>query len=270
MIKIDADTFFRALTATGYKVLAYHLNLDTGEITSRTLRPDETPPAPLGPSVKPLPKLGGDLTPKKDSLPFGPTPVSGEPKKKLFADDDGPKKPNFQEGFWKREEKKKTGLFAEEFKRESGSRKLAEIFSDAKPVQKPDPFAKPTGQRNGETGRRSEVIDRQVSPSPVLPVSPSISTERAPRIPAATDSQQLDWMRAYAKDCGDPEIRELLLKALSSPKPVPAFERVLRNYQRTGQQWERYYRKQALACGEAWLSDFGIAWELVESSDQRA
>src|SRR5438046_770947 len=109
-IKVDADVFFRALTATGYKVLAYHLNLDTGEITSRTLRPDEIAAEPLEPSVKPLPKLGGDLTPKKDALPFGPTPTAGEPKKKLF-DDDAPKKPDFQAGFWKREEKKKPGLF---------------------------------------------------------------------------------------------------------------------------------------------------------------
>lgn len=48
-ITIDADALYRAATATGYKLLAYNLDLDTGEIISRTMRPEEVtapPPAP--------------------------------------------------------------------------------------------------------------------------------------------------------------------------------------------------------------------------------
>ena len=60
MLKIDADTLFRAVTATGYKLLAFNLDLRTGEIVSRTLAPNEVAPPPDAPSVKPLPKMGGD------------------------------------------------------------------------------------------------------------------------------------------------------------------------------------------------------------------
>src|SRR3954462_7815745 len=111
MIKIDADALFRAVTATGFKLLAYNLNLDTGEITSRTMRPEEIAAAPQGPSVKPLPKMGGDLAPKKDASPFGPLPVDA-PKKKLFGDDDAPKKAAFNADFWKRDDNNKKDLFA--------------------------------------------------------------------------------------------------------------------------------------------------------------
>src|SRR5579864_6707889 len=117
-ISIDADVLFRAVTATGFKLLAYELNLASGEIHSRTLKPDEVAAAPQGPSVKPLPKMGGDLAPKKDASPFGPPPVAE--KKKLFADDDLPKKAAFDSGFFKRDEQQKPDLFADGgFKRES-------------------------------------------------------------------------------------------------------------------------------------------------------
>src|SRR6185295_7502449 len=138
-IRIDADALFRAVTATGYKLLAYNLDLRTGEIVSRTLSPDEVKGGAEMPSVKPLPKMGGDLAPKKDSSPFGPPPVDST-KPKLF-NDDGPKKAAFGGEFWKRDDAKKAQPFGE-FKRESGSKKLAEIFSSEPKSAKKDPFAK--------------------------------------------------------------------------------------------------------------------------------
>src|SRR5690349_14483625 len=110
-IQIDADALYRAITATGKKLLAYHLDMGTGEIISRTLRPEEVASGPQAPSVKPLPKMGGDLTPKKPDL-FGAPPTTA-PKKKLFADDDGPKKSAFDNDFFKRDEKKKVDPFGE-------------------------------------------------------------------------------------------------------------------------------------------------------------
>src|SRR5579862_6436294 len=173
-LKIDADALFRAVTATGYKVLAYHLDLKTGEITSRTLRPDEVAAPTPGPSVKPLPKLGGDLTPKKDAQPFGPPPVAA--KKKLF-DDDGPKKPAFHDDFWKREEKQKPNLFADEFKREHGSKKLAEMFAPPEKKKAADPFAK-----------SADAKPLTPDPSPLAE-----EPEDLPRIPAAPEELQREW-----------------------------------------------------------------------------
>src|SRR6185295_6956049 len=111
IIKIDADTLYRAVTATNYKLLAYNLNLKTGEIVSRTMRPDEVADAPQGPSVRPLPKMGGELAPKKELNLFGPADPTPQPKKKLFSDDDGPKKPGFSGDFFKRDDKKKVDPF---------------------------------------------------------------------------------------------------------------------------------------------------------------
>jgi hypothetical protein len=127
-IKIDADALFRAVVAYDYKLMAYYLDLRSGEITSRTLMPDEVQEAPHGPRVKPLPLLGGDLSTKKDAAPFGPLPDL--PKKPdLFKDDDGPKKNTFEGGFWKRESGPKKDLFGGEgLKRESSTKKLAELF----------------------------------------------------------------------------------------------------------------------------------------------
>src|SRR5947207_15790514 len=159
-IRIDADALFRAVTATGYKLLAYNLDLRTGEIVSRTLSPEEVKAGPEAPSVKPLPKLGGDLAPKKDSSPFGPPPISSS-KPKLFADDDAPRKAAFDSGFWKREDKKKPGIFGD-FKRESGSKKLAELFQGAPKGggAKKDPFAKsePVSAENKPTPAAGESL----------------------------------------------------------------------------------------------------------------
>ena len=77
-LKIDADALYRAVTATGYKLLAYNLDIKTGEIISRTMRPDEIANAPQGPSVRPLPKMGGELTPRCPTARQWPgLPVSG-------------------------------------------------------------------------------------------------------------------------------------------------------------------------------------------------
>lgn len=259
-IKIDADALFRAVTATGYKLLAYNLDLDTGAITSRTMRPDEVADAAQGPSVKPLPKMGGDLAPKKDASPFGPLPVAS--KKGLFGDEDLPKKQSFNSDFWKRDDNNKKDIFGDGgFKRESGSKKLAEIFGEGPAKKKIDPFAKPA-----EAPAAS-------APTPAAPVpataanSPSVPPEdpRKPRIPAASEEQHAEWMRAFALQFGDPQIRDELLAALKTAKPSAAWERVTRKHQRMGQQWERYYRKVALEFGELWISEFRIAWELVEN-----
>ena len=105
MISIDADALFRAITATGYKLLAYNLDIRTGEIVSRTLAPDEVSIPPEAPSVKPLPKMGGDLSQPKEKPLFGDAPVTPAPKPKLFNDDDT-KKDAFGGDFWKRDDKK--------------------------------------------------------------------------------------------------------------------------------------------------------------------
>jgi len=141
-LKIDADALFRAVTAASFKLMVYHLDLESGEIIARTLRPGEVPDAPQGPSVQPLPKLGGDLTPKKDAAPFGPPPVTAPLK--LFSDADLPKKPAFDSGFWKREDKKRPVPFADGgFKRESSVKRLAEIFGTKESPKADDPFASP-------------------------------------------------------------------------------------------------------------------------------
>jgi hypothetical protein len=256
-IRIDADALFRAMTATGYKLLAYNLDLRTGEIVSRTLSPDQVKAGPEAPSVKPLPKMGGDLAPKKDTSPFGPPPVASN-KPKLFAEDDAPKKAAFDSGFWKRDDKKKPDIFGE-FKRESGSKKLAEIFQDAPKSggAKKDPFAKSEEPGAQKASR---------PPSEEIPPPESANDPYYPRIPAISEATHLDWMRQFARDCGDPTIRDELLGALNASRPSNAFERALRNHLRMGQQWEGYLRKQALATADAWLASINVNYELIEST----
>jgi hypothetical protein len=249
VLKIDADALFRAVTSTGYKLLAYNLEVRTGEIVSRTLAPNEVVAAPEAPSVKPLPKMGGELAPKKDVSPFGPPPVSSKPK--LFADD-GEKKPAFAGDFWKRDDTKKPGIFGD-FKRESGSKKLAEIFSGPPKAAKVDPFSK---------SPETPIVPAD---APVAAIPNTANDPYYPRIPAVSDETQLGWMRQFAKDAGDPQIRDELLAALHTAKPAAAFDRALRHHQRTSQQWDRYLRKQALASAEAWLATLGVTWELIES-----
>jgi hypothetical protein len=266
-IRIDAAALYRAVTATGYKLLAYHLDLDTGEIHSRTLRPDEVADAPTGPSVAELPKLGGDLTPKKNAQPFGAPPVA--PKKKLF-DDDGPKKSKFEGDFWKADKKKADPFGQDGFRRENATKKLAALFGDAPAQKKPDPFASLDAPSGGAIGAAKESPAAPAEKTGPRAITPAPDDPRRPRIPAFTEAQLVELMTFFAKDSGDPAIRDEMLNALGSAKPVPAFERVLRNYQRTHQQWERYYRKHALLFAETWLSDFGVAWELFEEDNQSA
>jgi hypothetical protein len=256
-IKIDADALYRAVTASGFKLLAFNLNLKTGEIVSRTMRPDEVTSAPQGPSVRPLPKMGGELTPRKEANLFGPTEPEAQPKKKLFNDDDGPKKPAFGGDFFKRDDKKKVDPFGDDgFKRQSGAKKLAEMFSEpTKKSPPPSPFDKapaPTAP--------------SATTSSAPPTAPSKEEEEVgPRIPAMSDAQILEFMMAFAKDYGDPEIRDEMGAAVKAGSPQAAWTRVMRKYARANQQWENYYRKQALYWAETWLSDLGIAWELIEN-----
>ncbi|MFH0938971.1 MAG: hypothetical protein V1899_06800 [Planctomycetota bacterium] len=249
-IKVNADAFFRAVTATGFKLIAYHFNLDTGEIVSRTMRPDEVVVSPEMSGVKPLPKLGDDLSPKKNAPPFESRPVV-EIKKKLFDDTDLSKKPAFNTDFWKRNDKEKLKLFGEGFKRASGSRKLAEIFSEPSTTTTAPQASRPTLAH--------------VSP----PSAPRIVADdlRHPRIPVASETDQIEWIRAFAKDFGDPEIRDEIYASLKSAKPLLSFNKVLRKHQRMSQQWERCFRKTALAYGAAWLSKLDVQWELIESDE---
>jgi hypothetical protein len=260
-IRIDADALFRAVTAVSYKLLAHHLDLQTGEILSRTMQAGEVPDAPQGSLVPALPKLGGDLTPKKDAAPFGAPPVAL--KKKLFNDDDGPRKPAFGSEFWKRDEKKKPDIFADGgFRRESGTKKLAEMFGEATPKRKHDPFAA-ASHAPAKTPHPAAPVKQ------AAPADPPLDETLAPRIPVAGDDTQLAWVRAFAKDFGDPKIRDEILAALKTAKPMASFERILRKYQRMSQQWERYFRKQALASAEAWVATLGVQWELVEPENVR-
>jgi len=267
-IQINADALFRAVVAHDYKLLAYYLDLRNGEITSRTLMPDEVEELPPGPRVKPLPLLGGDLSARKDASPFGPVPVSK--KTDLFKDDE-PKKTSFEGDFWKRENKSKTDLFGGEgHKRESSTKKLAELFGEAAPPgEKKDLFAlaeKPAEEEEPKPKDDPEAEEK--APATEKPAGEFTAevNEDSPlqRIPPASFEQHLDWMRAFAQECGDPQIRERLLKALTAKKPIPAYERALRNYQRMNQQWDRWYRKQALHYAEAWLKAMPVEWEIVE------
>lgn len=250
MLTIDADILFRAVTATGYKLLAYNLDLRTGEIVSRTLAPNEVAAPPDAPSVKPLPKQGGDLAPQKAASPFGPPPLASKPK--LFSEDSDANKPAFAGDFWQRDEKKKASPFGD-FKRESGSKKLAELFDAAPKAPKKNPFAE-------TSAAAAPAILADSAPIPSTSHDPYY-----PRIPAVSEAAQLDWMRHFAKDAGDPVIRDELLSALHAPKPAASFERALRNHLRTGEQWERYLRKQALASAEAWLTTLGVQWVFIEA-----
>lgn len=267
-IKIDADALFRAVSATGYKLLAYTLNLETGAIESRTLRPDEISFNPHVSNVKPLPKMGGDLRVKKEPL-FGSVPVENTREKKLFGDDSNPKNAVFEGEFWKRQEEQKPNLFSEGFRRESGARKLAEIFGDSKKQKPKNPFSGTQSPQDltgnvGQSATLPAVAPMVVAPANTAPGTGS-ELEKHPRIPAATEQQQHAWMLNFAKQSGDPEIREQMYSALKNARPHVMFDMVLRRHQRTGQQWERYFRKQSLAFGEAWLSSLGIKWELLES-----
>jgi hypothetical protein len=248
-IKIDADALYRAVTATGYKLLAYNLDIKTGEIVSRTMRPEEIANAPQGPSVRPLPKMGGELTPRKEANLFGPAEPAAQPKKKLF-DDDGPKKPAFGSDFFKRDDKKKVDPFgAEGYQRQSGAKKLAEIF--AEPAKKSAPPPTPA-----------------VPVTPAAPAGPPVPEDpNRPRIPAISDAQLLEFRVAFAKEFGDPEIRDEMGAAVKAGTPQAAWTRVMRKHARAGQQWENYYRKQALYWAETWLSDLGVAWELIENEN---
>lgn len=264
-IEIDANALFRAVVAHDYKVLAYYLDLRNGEVTSRTLMPDEVKEPPPGPRVQPLPLLGGDLSVKKDAAPFGPLP--DVPKKANLFNDDGPRKKSFEGDFWKRENGQKKDLFGGEgHRRESSTKKLAQLFGEAPPPgEKKELFANPA-------------VAESAAPAPIQPQAPTTGEDFVPqvdehsplqRIPPASLEQNLDWMRAFARDCGDPEIREKLQKALGAAKPIAGFERVLRNYQRMNQQWDRYYRKQALYYAEAWLKALPVEWTIVEPEEHR-
>lgn len=254
-ISIDADALFRAVVATDYKLLVHCLDLRTGEVLAKTLPPGEVQPPPPGPSVPPLPLLGGDLTRRKGEAPFGPPPAELPKKPDLFKDESA-RKPAFDGDFWKRPEKAKLNPFGGDGpKRESGAKKLAELFAEPPASVKPrDPFAPAPAPASA-------------APTPAPPpeaLARSEAGEPLRRIPPAVVSLQLEWMRLFAKEAGDPAIRQELQNALSAGKPMPAFERVLRKYQRLNVQWQRQYRRQALHYASAWLDSLSIAWELVE------
>jgi hypothetical protein len=85
-----------------------------------------------------------------------------------------------------------------------------------------------------------------------------------PRVPCVSNETRLEWMRFFAKDTGDPEIRHTLQTALAAAKPAESFERALRHHPRMEQQWESFYRRQALASATAWLTGLKVEFEIVE------
>lgn len=254
-IPINEDALFRAVTAFQHKVMAYYLDLRTGEITSRTLRPDEVQEPPPGPSVRPLPVIGGELSNKKEEDIFGAPPPKKESLAGLFGDE-GPKKKEFGDDFWKREDKKKGDLFNDGgFRRESSSKKLAELFGEG------------PGEKMSDRSESAASSPKPASPAPDAPPPEIDYSVPLQRIPPANEKQHLEWLHAFAKDCGDPKIKEELQHALAKAKdkPMAAFEKVLRNYQRMNQQWEKYYRKQARHYAEAWLKPIPVQFVIVES-----
>jgi hypothetical protein len=268
-LQIDGDALFRAVIAYDYKLIAYYLDLRSGEIVSRTLTPEEVQEPPPGPRVKPLPLLGGDLHERKSEALFADVPGHVQKKPDLFKDD-GSKKKAFEGDFWKRGKSERKNPFGEEFRRESSTKKLAEMFGEAPPEQKkPDPLAPPpaanraapTASPSAPTGPAPQAPPAEGSYVPVLDLSQPLQ-----RIPPASVEQNVEWMRAFAKDCGDPKIKDQLLHALAGGKPIAAFERTLRQYQRTNQQWDRYYRRQAYHYAGEWLKALPIQWEIVQST----
>ena len=257
-IPINEDALFRAVTAFQHKVMAYYLDLRSGEITSRTLMPGEVQEPPPGPSVKPLPLLGGDLSEKKEMDIFGAPAPKKESLAGLFGDE-GPKKKNFDGDFWKRDSKKNDNLFNDGgFRRESSSKKLAELFGEAASENESDAQPAKVEHRAPVRTAGKEALN---APSEID------YTQPLQRIPPASEKQHLEWLHAFAKDCGDPNIKEELQLTLSKAKDkhLQAFEKVLRKYQRMNQQWDVYYRKQARHYAEAWLKPIPVQWKIVES-----
>ncbi|MBI3831375.1 MAG: hypothetical protein HY291_17790 [Planctomycetes bacterium] len=120
-----------------------------------------------------------------------------------------------------------------------------------------------TGSSAGSATTANPIAARSPDPSGATPIDVNQPLQR---IPPASEEQLLEWMRAFAKDCGDPAIREKLLHAAAGAKAMAGYERVLRNYQRMNQQWERYLYKQSLHYAAAWLKEMPIQWEIVEPS----
>jgi hypothetical protein len=289
-IRIDADALFRAVTAYEYKLLAYYLDMRSGEVVARTLTPGEVHEPPPGPSVPPLPVLGGDLHERKGQTPFGPPPVAK--KLDLFKDSAPQPQKSFGGDFWKHAGHQRVNPFGSEgYKRESAVKKLAEIFGEAPPEQRPGapagqpapsaaagssptPPTQPAApthlapQPHGAKPQPHSAPAAAVhaAPSPEATPAPADAGHALPRIPPADARQHLEWMRAFARECGDPKIREDLQHTLSGQKAAGAFLRALRKYPRLNEQWEIYYRKQALHYAAVWLKELPVQWEIVEVS----
>lgn len=246
-IRIDADALYRAVTAFDYKLLAYYLDLRSGEITSRTLTPEEVHDVPPSPRIAPLPPGGGDVTIRSEPVPFGPSGGVAR-KADLFKNDPTPKKDTFGGDFWKREKKESTNPFGGgDPRRESSAKKLASLFGE-KPPEQTKPAPKPAVPADAPSDFTSHF-------DPSQPLQ---------RIPVADVEQHRLWLRAFAQDCGDPEIRDQLLPACESAQPLQAFLKVLRKFQRMGQQWDKFHRRQSRHFAEQWLKALPLTWELVD------
>jgi hypothetical protein len=259
-IRIEADAMHRAVAAHDYKLLAHFLDLRTGEITSRVLSPEEAKDAPMGPRVQPLPVMGGSLERKKDDPWLAPR-SSPSGKKPLFKQDEGTRKKDpFAGDFWKRDSIDRPNLFGDKgFKGVSSSKKLAELFAEGPGKKGPrqDPISQGASPRNAVPAPAFFPIPPEEKPPPSQD-----SDDPLQRIPVASEEQHLDWMKAFAKDCGDPDIREKLLKCFVAAHPFKGFFGVLKSYQRMSQQWDRYYRRQTLHYAAEWLKSLPIFWEI--------
>ena len=267
-IAIDADALFRAATALGYKMVVYYLDREDGKIITRQMER-------RGDSSRGGPGDLGDPTNLQSLRPKAGPPLPVQKKADLFKE--GPeilkkRKDPFATDFWKKDTGPKPDLFGEGpakpvgppkgflFKDDASSAAEVTAAGNATNGQTPAAEVKPpeaAAKTNGHAAGK---------PAPTVDDAPDeLEGGRCIRVRTITDATQWDWMAAFAKECGDPEIRDKLREAMKkSDQPQRGFFQVLSRYGRLRDQWERFYRRRALDVAEEWLKEIGIEYELVE------
>jgi hypothetical protein len=245
-IAIDADAMFRAFTALGYKMIVYYLDRNTGAVVPRqTERRVEYKP-------RELPKLDQEAERPKPASPFAEVPLPAG-RKDLFGDGiPQQRRDPFSGDFWKKPEKPKLNLFGDGPARPIGPPK-GPLFKDPPPVE--SNAARSDGAApGGIVAPTADEAPEELEGGRLLLIRP---------VPEKT---QYEWMAEFAKDCGDPEIRDRLREAMAGAKePHRGFFSVLSRYGRLRDQWERFYRRKALDRAEEWLRQKGIEYVLVEA-----
>ncbi len=250
-IRIDADALFRAVTAEGYKMIVYYLDRETGAVVpkqaERRLETERKPAATMAEETERRSKKSG---------PFHEAAAPVEKKKDLFKDGTPmPKKDPFAGGFWKPVEKPKLDLFGDGHPKPVGPPKG--------PLFKDDGVEKASAPATaGGTAISSESVAATVEDAPE-----QLENGRLLLIKPVPDAARNEWMTEFAKDCGDPEIRDKLREAMASSKELRrGFLGVLSRYGRLSEQWERFYRRRALDAAGKWLRSAGLEYTLVENA----